>query len=87
MRDTARNCFTFLVDPKETKKTIARLISSIYGVNVINVQTIMKKGKTRRVGKKMKPIQLSNGKKAIVELKQGQTIDAFQIGEQPEVKK
>ena len=87
MRDAATGHFTFSVDQKETKRSITALITKLYGVNVIGVHTIMERGKTRRVGKKMRFKELSDRKKAIVELAQGQTIEAFQIGGQDEGKK
>lgn len=83
MYDARKQWYTFLVDLKETKNTIARKVSALYGVDVVSVRTSIRKGKTRRAGRKMRPVFLSDVKKAIVELKDGQTIDAFQIGEQP----
>ena len=56
-----------------SKKSIKRSIEKIFKVNVIKVNTINLKGKTKMVRNKKSYKQGS--KKAIVTLKKGQTID------------
>jgi len=67
------NKIVFNVHNGASKKTIKKSIEKIFKVNVIKVNTINLKGKTKMVrGKKTFK---SNIKKAIVTLKKGQTID------------
>ena len=67
------NKIVFKVHKGANKKTIKKSIEKIFKVNVIKINTINLKGKTKLVrGKKSyKP----GYKKAIVTLKKGQTID------------
>tara|TARA_B100001123_G_C15018465_1_gene910533 strand:+ start:596 stop:889 length:294 start_codon:yes stop_codon:yes gene_type:complete len=67
------NKVVFKVSNKVTKKYIKKSIEKIFKVNVIKVNTIKQKGKTKIVrGKKAnKP----GYKKAIITLKKGQSID------------
>ena len=67
------NKVVFKVDKGANKKSIKKSIEKIFKVNVIKINTINLKGKTKIVrGKKSyKP----GYKKAIVTLKKGQTID------------
>ena len=67
--------YTFLVDPRATKTEIKLAIERIFGVKVASVNTVNRKGKTRRTRQgqgKRKDV-----KRAIVSLAPGQTIDIF----------
>lgn len=74
-----RGWYTFAVDIDTSKSQITRAVNEAYTVNVTSVRTQTMHGKSRRVGKKMKPIQQSDWKKALVHLKEGQTIPAFEV--------
>jgi large subunit ribosomal protein L23 len=67
------NQYTFIVNPKANKIEITKAIESAFKVNVLKVNTVVVKGKTRRVrghvGKN------PNYKKAIVTLKKGEKIE------------
>ena len=67
------NKVVFKVDKNANKKSIKRSIEKIFKVNVIKINTINLKGKTKLVRNKksFKP----GYKKAIVTLKKGQSID------------
>ena len=67
------NKIVFKVNQHATKATIKKNIEKIFKVNVIKVNTIVSKGKTKvvRNRKTTKP----GYKKAIVTLKKGQSID------------
>lgn len=67
--------YTFLVDPRATKTEIKDAVQSLYKVNVTGVNTVTSKGKFKptRFGLRVEPTV----KKAIVTLKQGQTIELF----------
>lgn len=68
------NKYTFIVHPDANKTQIKIAVEEIFGVNVTSVNTINRKGKTRRtkngLGKR------KDTKRAIVTLREG-TIDIF----------
>ena len=67
--------YTFIVDPRSNKTEIKLAIEKIFGVTVESVNTVNRKGKTRRtrtgIGRR------KDTKRAIVSLAPGQTIDIF----------
>jgi large subunit ribosomal protein L23 len=68
--------YVFEVDRRATKIDIRRAVEEIFKVNVIDVNTIVVKGKLKRMGR-------SSGyrpdrKKAIVTLKSGDKIEFFE---------
>ena len=67
------NKVVFRVDKKANKKSIKKNIERIFKVNVVKINTINLKGKTKIVRNKkaFKP----GYKKAIITLKKGQSID------------
>ncbi len=67
------NKVVFKVNSGANKKSIKKNIEKIFKVNVIKVNTINSKGKTKMVRNK-KAVK-SGFKKAIVTLKKGQSID------------
>lgn len=74
--------FSFVVALYANKAQIALEVAEMYKVTVTNVRTSVVTGKMKRTGKRQQPTQKPTWKKAMVQLKAGQTIDAFQIGEQ-----
>jgi large subunit ribosomal protein L23 len=67
------NAIVFKVAPGASKPEIKAAVEALFGVSVTGVNTIVQKGKTKRW--KGKPYQRSDMKKAIVTLKDGDTID------------
>ena len=67
------NSVVFRVAPRATKPEIKAAIEALFNVKVVNVNTIVSKGKTKRW--KGKPYQRSDMKKAIVTLAEGNSID------------
>lgn len=82
MQRASGGWYTFQVCVRANKNVIRKEIERIYGVIVTGVRTGRMHGKIRRVGRKGKPTVKSNWKKILVRLKDGQTIEAFQIGGQ-----
>ena len=82
MNLASRRWYSFVVALNATKAEIAHAVHVQYNVTVIGVRTSHMHGKVKRAGKRQKPIARSPWKKAMIQLKDGQTIDAFQIGEQ-----
>ena len=68
-----QNAVVFKVAPGATKPEIKAAVEAIFDVSVVGVNTIVQKGKTKRW--KGKPYFRSDMKKAIVTLKDGQSID------------
>jgi len=71
-----QNRYTFEVDKRATKPHIAQAIEEIFGVTVTSVNTMNVPGKPRR-------LRYAKGvtrawKKAVVTLKQGDSIDLFE---------
>jgi large subunit ribosomal protein L23 len=66
--------YTFVVDPRANKTEIKVAVESVFGVKVASVNTINRKGKTRRT--RFGPGKRKDTKRAIVTLKDG-TIDIF----------
>lgn len=78
MREAGVGRFTFAVLKEANKTDIKLEVERRFGVSATGVTTIMVKGKTKRVGKKMQEIVLSPWKKAVVTLAKGQKIDLFE---------
>lgn len=67
------NSYHFEVDLKANKIQIKEAIEKFFNVKVDNVRTLVRKGKIRRV--RFKLGRTKDWKKAIVRLKEGNTID------------
>ena len=67
------NAVVFKVTGSSTKPQIKAAVEALFDVKVLNVNTLVQKGKTKRW--KGKPYTRSDFKKAIVTLAEGQSID------------
>ncbi len=81
MNLTAQNKYSFAVSLLATKKEIARAVSLSFQVTPVAIRVIRLKGKSRRSARRRQTIWLSDWKKAIVTLKEGQTIDLFEVAQ------
>lgn len=72
-RVTASNQYGFKVAIDATKPEIKAAVEGLYKVKVLDVNTLIQKGKTKRF--KGRPGQRSDVKKAFVRIEQGQEID------------
>jgi large subunit ribosomal protein L23 len=70
------NKYTFKVDPRSKKPAIAKAVEEIFSVNVISVNVIKTRSKPKRRG--MVRGRTTAGKKAIVQLSEGQKIEFFE---------
>lgn len=70
------NSYTFIVDPTARKTEIRQAIEQIWGVKVLNVNTVSRKGKVKRsrtvMGKR------PDTKRAVVKLAEGDKIEIFE---------
>lgn len=78
MRETALNTYCFEVNIKATKNQIRSSVEKLFKVEVKSVRTYIKKGKIKRVGRKMRPKKRPDKKIAFVTLKKGK-IDIFPV--------
>ncbi len=70
------NQVTFKVAPTANKWQIKAAVEKMFKVEVVEVQTMNRKGKQKRLGRTVG--QRKDWKKAIVRLQAGQTIDFFE---------
>jgi large subunit ribosomal protein L23 len=66
------------VHPQANKPLIKEALKKLFNVEVDDVNIINRKGKIRRVGKRV--IQCSGAKRAIITLAEGYTLDLFDQG-------
>ncbi len=73
-----RNAYTFLVDPRANKTEIKEAVQRIWGVRVVSVSTLRRRGKVKRRGwtKGKRPDE----KRAVVTLAPGDSIEIFETG-------
>ena len=74
------NKYTFKVALSATKVDVRRAVETLFHVNVVSVNTMRMPGKAkmiRRRGSAPRPVVAREWKKAIVTIREGQTIDAL----------
>lgn len=76
MGGTKKGWYGFLVHTHSRKHQIKIALEKLFSVKIIDMKTMMRKGKMRRVGKRSKPIQLSDVKIAYIKVSEGK-IDLF----------
>lgn len=81
MQNAAAGKFTFRVLKIADKKTIKRAIEKKFKVNILNVSTLIIKGRKRRAGVRRIEVLQSPYKKAVVTVKPGQKIDLFDVAQ------
>ena len=70
------NAYTFMVHPKANKTEIRQAVETIWDVRVVSVNTINRKGKTKRF--RFTEGKRSDTKRAIVKLREGDKIELFE---------
>lgn len=74
----SQNKYVFEVDIHASKNDVKRSIEELFGVDVLSVHTMNVRGKEKTRGAmRRNVIRTSRKKKAIVEIKDGQTIKIF----------
>ena len=73
------NRYAFIVDPRANKIQIKTAIEAMYGVNITAVNTMKYVGKLKTRNTKAGPVsgRSATVKKAIITLKDGETIDFY----------
>lgn len=72
------NVYVFVVDPSATKIEIRQAVEQAFGVRVTNVNTLNRKGKTKRNRRTNTLGHRPDTKRAIVTLHEGDKIDLFE---------
>lgn len=70
------NAYTFVVHPDANKTEIRQAVESIWGVRVLSVNTLNRKGKLKRF--RFVQGRRPNSKRAIVKLAEGDKIEIFE---------
>lgn len=71
--------FTFMIAKSAHKDEIKKAVQDTFNVHVVALVTSIVKGRSKRTGKRRIEKTLSVWKKAVVQLKSGEKIDAFDI--------
>ena len=71
-----RGEYTFEVHPDASKNQIRGAIEELFGVKVVDIWTSNQRGKEKRMGRSVG--RRPNWKKAIVKLREGDTIEIFE---------
>lgn len=66
-----KDVYCFEIDSSATKPKVKSAVEALFGVKVDTVKIVVRKGKTKRTGRKMKPTKTKDKKIAIVSLKSG----------------
>jgi large subunit ribosomal protein L23 len=73
------NVYTFKVHPDSTKPQIRDAVESIFGVTVLKVNTLNRKGKRMRNRRTGVMSQKASSKRAMVTLADGDSIELFEV--------
>ena len=73
-----KSVYVFIVDPRATKIDVRHAVEQAFGVRVANVNTLNRKGKTKRNRKNNTVGHRADTKRAIVTLHEGDSIDLFE---------
>ncbi len=71
------NTYTFVVDRGANKIQIGQAVEAIFGVEVLSVNTMNRKGKVKRTG--YVTGRRKDTKRALVKLAEGDSIDIFEV--------
>lgn len=78
----SENTYVFEVDKRATKGQIKNAAESTFKVSVVRVRTIVNQKKNVRTGRKRLQVQKPKIKKALITLRDNDSIDLFDFGGQ-----
>jgi large subunit ribosomal protein L23 len=78
LTDTKLNKYTFEVEPGATKSQIKAAVTAAFNVDVVGINTVKSKPEPRRTGRRRLPAMTAATKKAVVQIKAGQSIPLFE---------
>ena len=73
-----QHTYVFVVDPRATKIDVRNAVEQAFDVKVVNVNTLNRKGKSTRNRRTNVAGQKPSSKRAIVTLRQGDSINLFE---------
>jgi large subunit ribosomal protein L23 len=76
LKETKKAVYLFAVNKKATKQQIKSAVEKLFSVEVATVTTVIRKGKVRRLGRRMREKRKPDIKLAYIKLKKGK-IDLF----------
>lgn len=79
MKEAGFSRYTFVVNKQANKNQIKKAVEDTFGVDVLEVKTLIMKGKGGRKGRKRLKVKEADFKKAMVTVKEGQKIDIFEM--------
>lgn len=82
MGQAVKHTYSFIVNKNASKDYIKKVIEREFNVNITNMSTVTIKGKVKRVGQRRVEVTSQPVKKAIVTLKDGQTISMFSLSDE-----
>lgn len=74
-----QNTYTFEVERLSNKQQIKEAVEKLYGVTVLRVNTTLRNASAKKTGKRRLSTSVSQVKKAMVTLKEGDQIELFDI--------
>ena len=74
-----QNVYTFKVHPSSSKPEIAKAVEEIFDVQVLNVNTLRRKGKRIRNRRRLTYGRRPDVKRAMVTLAEGDSIELFEV--------
>ncbi len=77
-----RNTYTFEVDRLANKQQLKEAIEELYGVTVLRVNTTTRNTSVKKTGKRRLAKKVAQVKKAMITLKEGDSIELFDIQNQ-----
>ena len=80
MSDARKNWYTFKAGLEDNKNGLRKEIAELFKVEVLSIRTMVVKGKKKRSLKTRNWHKESNWKKVFVKVKDGQKIEAFDVG-------
>lgn len=79
MYDASKGRFTFEVDLKANKPQVCAEVAQIFNVHPVEIKTVVRKGTLKKSLRKKMSFKTPNIKIAVLTLKAGEKIDAFDV--------
>ena len=79
-----QNTYVFEVSKLAEKNQIKKMVKDLFNVDTISVNTVMGHRSAKRTGRKRLAVTTERTKKALVKLREGQSIELFDLETAPE---
>ena len=78
------NTYVFEVSKTAEKNQIKKMVKDLFGVDAVSVNTVMGHRTAKRTGRKRLTVTQERTKKALVKVRDGQTIELFDLETDPQ---